>query len=198
MKMKEEQLRLRKSMNPYEKSETKKSVKQIVNTFVPFILLWYIAYLGLSVSVWLMIPPAVVAAGFLVRIFIIFHDCCHNSFFKSRKANVILGNISGIMTLFPFKQWQHSHNVHHAGSGNLDKRGVGDMWMLTVEEYYQASKWTRIQYRLYRNPLVMFGIGPIYAFLISNRFNRKNAGKKERRNTYFTNAAIAAIWALMC
>lgn len=197
MKMKEEQLRLRKSMNPYEKSETTKSIKQIVNTFVPFILLWYLAYLGLSVSVWLMIPPAVVAAGFLVRIFIIFHDCCHNSFFKSRKANVVLGNISGIMTLFPFKQWQHSHNVHHAGSGNLDKRGVGDMWMLTVEEYYQASKWVRIQYRLYRNPLIMFGIGPIYAFLISNRFNRQNAGKKERRNTYFTNIAILAVCALM-
>lgn len=198
MKMKEEQLRLRKSMNPYEKAETTASIKQIINTFVPFFLLWYIAYLFLSVSIWLVIPVAVVAAGFLVRIFIIFHDCCHNSFFRNRKANVILGNISGILTLFPFKQWQHSHNVHHAGSGNLDKRGIGDMWMLTVDEYYAASKWTRLQYRLYRNPLVMFGIGPIFAFLIANRFNRKNAGKKERRNTYFTNAAIAALWGIMC
>ena len=198
MKLTEKQVKLRKSVNPYEKAETLASVKQLINTFIPFFLLWYVAYEFLSISFWLMLPVAVVAAGFLTRIFIIFHDCCHNSFFRNRRANVIVGNVSGVLTLFPFKQWQHSHNVHHAGSGNLDKRGVGDIWMLTVDEYYAAPLSTRLKYRIYRNPLVLFGLGPVYAFLIANRFNRKGAGKKERMNTYGINLAIALVAAGMC
>ncbi len=198
MKISEKQVKLRKSINPYEKSETRASIKQLVNTFVPFFFLWYVAYELLSISVWLMLPVAVVAAGFLTRIFIIFHDCCHNSFFRNHRANVIVGNIAGVLTLFPFRQWQHSHNVHHAGSGNLDKRGVGDIWMLTVDEYYAAPLATRLKYRLYRNPLVMFGLGPIYAFLIANRFNKKGARKKERMNTYGINLAIVLLVTGMC
>lgn len=131
------------------------------------------------------------AGGFLVRIFIIFHDCCHKSFFKSRTANEIIGTITGILTCCPYHQWKHSHSVHHASSGNLNKRGVGDIWTLTVKEYASSSKLRRLVYRLYRNPFVMFLIGPIYIFLIDYRFNRKRAGWKERLNTYITNLSIA-------
>ncbi|RFU63707.1 fatty acid desaturase [Peribacillus glennii] len=189
---------LRKFVAPFEKSETNKSIRQIFNTIVPFFLLWFLAYQSLSISYFLTLGLAVVAAGFLVRVFIIFHDCCHYSFFKNRNANKVLGTITGIMTLFPYSQWQHDHAVHHASSGNLDKRGTGDIWVLTVDEYRAAPFWTRLGYRLYRNPLIMFGLGPIYVFLITNRFNRKGARRNERLNTYLTNVAIVILVALLC
>ena len=138
------------------------------------------------------------AAGFLVRVFIIFHDCCHHSFFKSRKLNKVLGTITGILTFFPYYQWQHDHAVHHATSSNLDKRGTGDIWVLTVDEYVAAPFWLRFSYRFYRNPFVMFVIGPIYVFLFKNRFNRKNARTKERLNTYLTNISIAFLVTILC
>ncbi|PLR89136.1 fatty acid desaturase [Bacillus sp. T33-2] len=189
---------LRKQVAPYEKSNTRDSIIQIVNTIVPFVLLWYLAYLSLDISYFLSLGISVVAAGFLVRIFIIFHDCCHHSFFKNRKANKVLGTITGILTMHPYEQWQHDHSVHHATSSNLDKRGTGDIWVLTVEEYLQASFWTRLAYRLYRNPFVMFVVGPVYVFLIKNRFNRKGARKKERINLYITNIAIVTLIGLLC
>ncbi|WNS77490.1 fatty acid desaturase [Bacillus sp. DTU_2020_1000418_1_SI_GHA_SEK_038] len=195
---KQKQINLRKQMAPYEKANLKASVWQMINTLIPFGVLWFIAYKSLSVSYLLTLAIAVVAAGFLVRIFIIFHDCCHYSFFKNRTANKIVGTITGVITIFPFSQWQHDHSVHHATSSNLDKRGVGDIWMLTVDEYIAASFWQRLGYRLYRNPLVMFGLGPIYQFLIVNRFNRKGARMKERLNTYLTNISIVALYSVMC
>lgn len=188
---------LRKQIAPFEKSTTKESVWQIINTLVPFITLWYLAYISLSVSYWLAIVPIVIAAGFLTRIFIIFHDCTHHSFFKNRGANRIVGTAMGVLTIFPFDQWGHEHSVHHATSGNLDKRGTGDIWTLTVEEYLEAPLRLRLAYRFYRNPLVMFGIGPIYVFVFKNRFNRKGAKKKERMNTYLTNFLIVALIGLL-
>jgi acyl-lipid omega-6 desaturase (Delta-12 desaturase) len=189
---------LRKQIAPFEQSTTKQSIWQIINTLGPFIILWYLAYISLSVSYWLALIPAVFAAGFLTRIFIIFHDCTHHSFFKDRRANRIVGTIMGVLTLFPFDQWGHEHSVHHATSGNLDKRGTGDIWTLTVDEYLAAPFKLRFAYRFYRNPLVMFGLGPIYVFLLKNRFNRKGARKKEKNNTYLTNALIAVLATLLC
>jgi acyl-lipid omega-6 desaturase (Delta-12 desaturase) len=189
---------LRKQIAHYEKSNTEDSVWQLINTIVPFLLLWSLAYQSLSISYLLTLVLAVIAAGFLTRIFIIFHDCCHYSFFKNRLANKILGTITGILTLFPYSQWQHSHSVHHATSSNLDKRGTGDIWVLTVDEYLAAPLWLRLSYRMYRNPLVMFGLGPIYVFLITNRFNRKGARLKERVNTYITNLSIISLAGLLC
>jgi omega-6 fatty acid desaturase (delta-12 desaturase) len=189
---------LRKQIAPFEQSTTKQSIWQIINTLGPFIILWYLAYISLSVSYWLALIPAVFAAGFLTRIFIIFHDCTHHSFFKDRRANRIVGTIMGVLTLFPFDQWGHEHSVHHATSGNLDKRGTGDIWTLTVDEYLAAPFKLRFAYRFYRNPLVMFGLGPIYVFLLKNRFNRKGARKKEKNNTYLTNALIVVLAALLC
>jgi acyl-lipid omega-6 desaturase (Delta-12 desaturase) len=184
---------LRKQIASFEKSTTKKSIWQIINTFVPFIILWYLAYESLAVSYWLALVPILLAAGFLVRTFIIFHDCTHYSFFKSRRANRIIGTITGVLTLFPFERWGHEHSIHHATSGNLDKRGTGDIWTLTVNEYLAAPLKLRLAYRFYRNPFVMFGLGPIFVFLLKNRFNRKGARKKERLNTYLTNILIVAL-----
>ncbi|TDF94470.1 fatty acid desaturase [Paenibacillus piri] len=188
----------RKDIAPYERPHMKHSVWQIINTVVPFIMLWYAAYWSLSVSYWITLPITVAAGGFLVRIFIIFHDCCHKSFFKSRMANDVVGTLTGILTCCPYYQWRYSHTVHHATSGNLDKRGVGDIWTLTVEEYVASSTVRRFFYRLYRNPLLMFCLGPVYIFLIDYRFNRKRASFKERINTYITNIGIAGIAALLC
>lgn len=165
---------------------------------MPFIILWYLAYKSLSVSYWLALVPSLLAAGFMTRVFIIFHDCTHHSFFRSRRVNRIVGTCMGVLTLFPFDQWGHEHSVHHATSGNLDKRGTGDIWTLTVNEYLAAPFRLRLAYRLYRNPFVMFGLGPIYVFLLKNRFNRKGARKKERMNTYLTNVLIVALVGLLC
>lgn len=188
---------LRKQVSPYENATTKESVWQLINTVVPFLALWYLAYISLSVSPWLSLAPIVIAAGFLVRIFIIFHDCTHYSFFKSRRANRIVGTVMGVLTIFPFEKWGHDHSIHHATSGNLDKRGTGDIWTLTVEEYVKVPLKIRVAYRFYRNPFVMFGLGPIFEFVIKNRFNHKGAKKKERMNTYLTNVLIITLIGLV-
>jgi acyl-lipid omega-6 desaturase (Delta-12 desaturase) len=189
---------LKKQVAPFEKGTTKESILQLINTVIPFIILWILAYQSLSVSYWLALVPMVIAAGFLTRIFIIFHDCTHYNFFKSRRTNRIVGTALGVITVFPFDQWGHEHTVHHATSGNLDKRGTGDIWTLTVDEYRAAPLKLRLAYRFYRNPIVMFVLGPVWVFLIKNRFNRKGARKKERMNTYLVNAIIVAVIALLC
>ncbi len=188
---------LKKDVAPFEESNTRTSIIQMINTLGPLIGLWYLSYLSLSVSYWLTFPLLVLTAGFTVRTFIIFHDCCHQSFFKHKLANDIIGTITGVLTLVPYQQWKRSHSIHHATSSNLDKRGTGDMWLMTVKEYAEAGLWQKIKYRVYRNPLVMFGIGPIATFLIEYRFNRRAARKEERINTYITNVSIAGLYALL-
>jgi len=192
------QKQLTKQVAAFAQPDTKNSLIQLFNTFIPFFGLWFLAYLSLDVSYLLTLGITVIAAGFLTRIFIIFHDCCHLSFFKQKRHNHILGFLTGVLTLFPYLQWQHSHSIHHATSSNLDKRGTGDIWLLTVNEYKAAPLRTKIAYRLYRNPFIMFILGPIYVFLITNRFNKKGARRKERVNTYLTNLAIAALAAVCC
>ncbi|MDN7246642.1 fatty acid desaturase [Planococcus shenhongbingii] len=193
----EKTAQLRKFVAPFEKADVKASVRQIANTIPPFILFWFLAYQALDVSIWLTIALSAVAAGFVIRTFIIFHDCTHGSFFKNKKANAVVGTITGIMTLFAYEKWKREHSIHHASSGNLDKRGVGDIWVMTIEEYVEASKWERFKYRMYRNPLVMFGFGPLFLVLISSRFNRKDARKKERNNTYLINISLVVIYSLL-
>jgi omega-6 fatty acid desaturase (delta-12 desaturase) len=188
---------LKKDAAPYEKTDTKASIRQVLNTLPPLILLWYVSYLSLSVSYWLTIPFLILTAGFMVRTFILFHDCCHQSFFNSRRANDILGTITGILTLVPYRQWKRTHSIHHATSSNLDKRGVGDMWIMTVNEYAEASIWRRLYYRIYRNPVVMFGLGPILVFMIEYRFNHKGVRRQERINTYITNLGIIGLYAAL-
>src|ERR1700730_7977969 len=143
---KEEHDNWKKNIAPYEKSYVRHSVWQLVNTMIPFFILWYLAYVSLSVSYLLTLALAIPAAGFLIRIFIIFHDCCHQSFFRSRRINAIVGTITGILTCCPYYQWRYTHSVHHATSSNLNRRGTGDIWTLTVDEYLSLSPVRRMVY----------------------------------------------------
>ncbi|MCK5676656.1 MAG: fatty acid desaturase [Verrucomicrobia bacterium] len=144
-------------------------------------------------SYWITLALAVPTAGFLVRIFIIFHDCCHSSYFKSSLTNTLVGYCTGILTSTPFRDWGKAHISHHATAGNLDRRGVGDIWTLTVEEYITAPKLKRIIYRIFRHPLFMFGVGPSYVFLVFHRFSQKGIQHKGRLSVYITNLALLAL-----
>ena len=135
-------------------------------------------------------PLAILAGAFLVRVFIIFHDCGHGSFFKSRKANDILGFITGVLTFTPYHHWRWEHAAHHATSGDLDRRGMGDIWTLTVQEYLESSRWKRFAYRLARNPVVLFVLAPLFLFLVKHRFPKARASRRERHSVYWTNLAI--------
>jgi len=145
----------------YQQSSTWRALWQVTNTFVPFIALWCAMYFALQLSWWLVVPLAILAAGFLVRIFIIFHDCGHGSFFKSQRANNVMGFISGVLTFTPYFHWRWEHSIHHATSGDLDRRGTGDVWTMTVQEYLESSRWKRFACRLARNPVVLFGLAPL-------------------------------------
>lgn len=185
--------KLRKDVAPFAKAERRKSIMQMVNTLAPLLIAWVAGFYLLQFSPWLTVACSVVAAGFVVRTFIIFHDCTHGSFFKSKKANDYVGFVTGVLTSFPYEKWKREHTIHHATSSNLDKRGIGDIDMLTIDEYMEKSKLGRFGYRLYRNPLVMFGLGPIYMVLLLNRFNRSDAKKKERINTHLTTVTMVAV-----
>ena len=163
---------------------------QLVNTLGPFAAIWYLMYLSMSWSMWLVFPLAVLAGLFLIRIFIIFHDCGHGSFFKSRLANDIVGFITGVLTFTPYYHWRWEHSIHHASAGALDRRGTGDVWTMTVEEYLKSSRWKRFAYRLARNPFVLFGIAPVFLFLIQQRFSASKANPRERWSVYWMNLAI--------
>ena len=174
----------------FQAPSTPRATWQIVNTMVPYAALWYLMFHTLAVSWWLTIPLAVLAGAFLVRVFIIFHDCGHGSFLKSRAADDFWGFVCGMLTFTPYYHWRWEHSLHHASSGDLDRRGIGDVWTMTVQEYLESSRWKRFAYRLARNPIVLFGIAPFYLFFIRNRFPKANANRRERSSVYWMNLAI--------
>lgn len=174
-----------------------RAVWQMVNTLVPFFACWAAMYFTVHTSL-LLTSLLVVLAGLLsVRIFIIFHDCGHGSFLKSRTANDTIGFICGMLTFTPYFHWRWEHALHHATSGDLDRRGVGDIWTLTVDEYLASSRLKRLAYRFMRNPIVLFGIGPLYLFLIQMRIPSKKASRRDRNSVWFMNAAIVAYMVAM-
>ncbi|MDP2653071.1 MAG: fatty acid desaturase [Candidatus Omnitrophota bacterium] len=177
----------------YQKPRLARSVWQLVNTLVPYAVLWVLMYHSLSVSYWITLALAVFAAGLMVRIFIIFHDCGHGAFFNSLRANNLWGFITGVLTFTPYDFWRHEHAQHHAAAGNLDKRGFGDVWTMTVKEYLKASRWTRIKYRFVRNPVCLFLIGPAILFLVIHRIPWTYGGERGRRGTHLTNLGILAV-----
>jgi omega-6 fatty acid desaturase (delta-12 desaturase) len=181
-------------VKPYQTPDNWRSIWQIANTLIPYFALWYAMYLSLSVSYALTLALSVVQAGFMIRTFIIMHDCGHGSFFKSQRANHIVGTICGILTNAPYHQWTREHAIHHATSGDLNRRGTGDVNTLTVKEYLALSKLGKLKYRLYRNPLITFGIGPHYIFLFWSRFVGPHSGARERNNVYLTNVALYSLW----
>jgi omega-6 fatty acid desaturase (delta-12 desaturase) len=181
----------------YQQPSLWRSVFQIVNSLVPYVALWVLMYWSLTVSYWLTLPLAVLAGGFMVRLFIIHHDCGHGSFFKSRAANDICGFITGVITFTPYHFWRWEHAVHHAGSGDLDRRDLGSVWTMTVQEYLEAPLWKRVTYRLVRNPFVLLVLIPSILFLILHRFASARASKRDRWSVYWTNAAILAVAAVL-
>ncbi len=185
--------KLQTLLAPYSKPDLKRSIRQMAGTFVPYVALWYLMYLSLSVSYWLTLALAIPTAGFMVRIFIIFHDCGHGSFFKSSRANNFWGLVTGFLVYTPYYEWRHAHAVHHATAGNLDKKGTGDVWTLTTEEYRNASKGVKFGYRIYRNPLILFTVGAMISFLFLNRFTFKITDKKDRLSVHVTNLAVVGM-----
>jgi acyl-lipid omega-6 desaturase (Delta-12 desaturase) len=174
----------------YNSPDLRKSIWQICNSVIPYIFMWYIMYRSLAYPYWVTLLLSVLASGFLIRIFIIFHDCGHRSFFKLTRTNNFVGIIMGILAFTPFFRWHHQHWIHHATSANLDKRGIGDVWTMTVGEYLRSSKWEKFSYRSFRNPFFMYTIGPLLVVLVQNRFTKKKMTGLEKRNSYFTNIML--------
>ncbi len=191
---------LRRSLRPFQTPDTSRSVFEFGLTIVLFALAWAAMAVALSYELgWLYAALILPAAGLLLRLFMVQHDCGHGSFFATRNANDWVGRIVGVLTLTDYEHWRRSHAIHHATSGNLDRRGVGDIDTLTVAEYRARSRWGRLRYRLYRNPLVMFGIGPSYVFLLQGRLpvGFMRSGRALWLSTMGTNLGIAAVAALL-
>jgi len=183
----------------YRSPDQFRSLFELGITLGPYILLWVAMWTARDVSYWITLALAVPAAGFLVRLFMIQHDCGHGAFLPRRAANDWIGRVLGVLTLTPYDYWRHSHAVHHATSGNLDNRGIGDIETLTVREYLDLSRWGRLRYRLYRHPAVLFGLGPVYLFALQFRLpiGLMRKGWRPWVSTMATNVAIAALVATL-
>ena len=180
---------------PYAKRDARKAVWQLIDTLLPYAAPWVLMIFLVrnGYPYWVTLALAIVAGGLLVRIFIFFHDGCHGSFFASRRANALLGYATGILVFTAFDDWRRAHGTHHATFGDLDRRGTGDVWTMTVAEYRAAPRRTRLAYRFFRNPLVLFGPGPLVLFLIINRFPTAGAKRRDRISVIATDLAIAAV-----
>jgi omega-6 fatty acid desaturase (delta-12 desaturase) len=185
-------------LDRYAQPQLNRSLLDLATSIVPYVLLLAAMFALLHVSVWLSLVLAVPAAGFLIRAFIVFHDCTHGSFMRSRRANRLVGVVTGLLVWMPFRGWQHEHAVHHATAGDLDRRGVGDIKTLTVAEYVSLPLWRRVGYRLFRNPIVMFGAGWLLVLVLKPRFVPRGSRPSVRNSILGTNLAVAAVVATMC
>jgi omega-6 fatty acid desaturase (delta-12 desaturase) len=174
----------------FQKPCNKTAIGQLFNTVVPVVGLWFLIWYTLGISWWLTLGLAALNGLFYLRLFIIFHDCGHGSFFTSQRANHVLGMIIGPLFLTSYWHWRWEHAVHHSTTGHLDKRGTGDVWTLTVREYLEATRWKKIAYRLVRNPVVLFVLAPMFLFYVLERLPAKKAPQRERYSVYFTNLVL--------
>jgi acyl-lipid omega-6 desaturase (Delta-12 desaturase) len=184
----------------YRQPNSLRSIAELVITVLPLPALWIAAWFAFTLGhAWVSLLIAIPAAGFLVRLFMIQHDCGHGSFFSHRHANDWVGRVIGVLTLTPYDFWRRTHAIHHATAGNLDHRGIGDIDTLTVREYRGLSYWARLKYRCYRHPLVMFGIGPAYLFLLQYRLpiGLMRGGWQPWASTMATNLAITSAGAIL-
>ncbi len=177
----------------YNKPDNRKSWWQVINSAGSYIVMWILMIWSLKYSYWITLVLAVPAAGFLVRTFIIFHDCGHGSFFRSKRLNAIVGVITGLLVFTPYHRWHRDHHIHHQTVGNLDKRGIGDVATLTVDEYRNRSWWQRFPYRLYRNPFFLFCLAPLLLFVVLYRFPKKYMSVREHVYVQLTNLALVLI-----
>jgi omega-6 fatty acid desaturase (delta-12 desaturase) len=180
----------------YAQPDLPRSLWQTANTLIPYLALFYISIRSLEFSFWLTLPLSILTAGFMVRAFIIFHDCGHGSFFKSQRGNDLLGIVTGILAFTPYYRWKHNHAIHHATAGDLDRRGTGDVYTMTVQEYLDVSWWRKFGYRVMRNPIAMFLVGPLLIFVIVERIPPAK-GKREIASVWWTNLALAVIVTVM-
>ena len=187
--------RWREVVARYQKPSVGRASWQVFNTLVPYVGAWVLMYFSVKVSWMLTLPLAVLAGGLLIRTFILFHDCCHGSFFKSQTANDALGQVTGLLTLTPYFHWRWEHSLHHATSSNLTRRGVGDIWTMTVKEYRESPIWKRLSYRIIRNPFTLFGVGPLVLFFFLHRFARPSAPRRERLSVYFNTLGVSFMFA---
>ena len=189
-----------RKVSVYRTPNTVRGAAEFVITVVPFALLWFATYSALEAGyIWLYALLLLPTVGFLVRLFLIQHDCGHQAFFANQAANNTIGRLISVLTITPYDHWRHAHSIHHATSGNLAKRGVGDVDTITVAEYQARSRWTRLRYRLYRNPAVMFGIGPFFIFVLQHRLPAgfMRSGWRPWASTMGTNVGIVCISALL-
>jgi omega-6 fatty acid desaturase (delta-12 desaturase) len=179
----------------YRKPDNQKAIWQLANTLIPYFCLWYLMILAINLgaSYALLAVLACLAAAFLVRIFILFHDCVHGSFFRSKHANSFFGYLLGVLVFTSFDDWRSSHLKHHRTYANLDMRGFGDIWTMTLSEYKNSTKKKQLQYRLYRNPLILIGLGALFNFLLSNRLPTRKVKRKELMSVVLTNLLIIGI-----
>jgi acyl-lipid omega-6 desaturase (Delta-12 desaturase) len=183
-----------KMLEPYQHPQLRRSLGQLANTLLPYLALWVLMIFSLRISYWLTLVLMLPAAGFLMRLFIIFHDCGHGSFFESKKANSWVGFWLGVLSFTPSDNWWHDHEIHHYTSGDLDRRGVGDVPTLTVEEYRQSSAWKRLVYRCIRHPLGLLLVGPVIVFFFTHRFPTPKSGRRERLSVIYQDIALLAIF----
>jgi len=188
----------RRSLLPYAQPDLRRSLTQILTSVVPYIALWIVMYRLIGISLTAVLLLAIPAAGFQVRTFILFHDCSHGSFLPSKRGNRWLGAVLGLLVLAPYRRWSHDHAIHHATSGDLDRRGVGDIPTLTLTEYAARSWRGRLAYRLFRNPVIMFGIGPILAMMIGPRIASRAQRPRLRHSVLGTDVAIALVVGGLC
>jgi acyl-lipid omega-6 desaturase (Delta-12 desaturase) len=185
-------------LDRYAEPRLGRSLLDLGTSVVPYFVVLAAMFFAVRVSVLLVLVLAPLAAGFLIRAFIVFHDCTHGSFLRSRRGNNVLGVAVGLLVWMPFRAWQHEHAVHHATSGDLDRRGVGDIKTLTVAEYRALPVRRRVGYRLFRNPLVMFGLGWLLVLVLKPRFVPRGARRRVRNSVLGTNLALAVIVAALC
>jgi omega-6 fatty acid desaturase (delta-12 desaturase) len=188
----------RETLAPYEQANRARALLDLATSVIPYLALSVAMYAALSISYLLALAVAIPTAIFLVRTFIVFHDCSHGSFLGSRRANAWLGMALGLLLYSPFLRWRHDHAVHHASSGDLERRGVGDIRMLTVAEYLALPWRGRLGYRLLRNPLLMFVLGPIVAMIVGPRIVARGARPRMRRSVIATNVALAVLVGGLC
>jgi acyl-lipid omega-6 desaturase (Delta-12 desaturase) len=186
------------TLAPYARPHLGRSLLDLATSVLPYVALLVAMYWALGVSYLLVLLLAIPASGFLMRTFILFHDCSHGSFLSSRKANLWLGTALGLFVYSPFLRWRHDHAIHHATSGDLDRRGGGDVRTLTVDEYLALAPRAQLAYRLFRNPLVMFSVGPIVALVIGPRMIARSARPRMRRSVIGTNIALAVLVGALC
>jgi omega-6 fatty acid desaturase (delta-12 desaturase) len=191
---------LRQILRPYGRPSNARGIAELIFTLLPLLVLWTAAWLTFVLGYWwVTLLIAIPSAGFLVRLFMIQHDCGHGAFFTRRSANDWVGRIIGVLTLTPYDFWRRTHAIHHANAGNLDVRGIGDVDTLTVREFLARSRWGRLRYRIYRHPIVMFGIGPAFLFILQQRLpvGLFRAGWQPWLSTMLTNAAITLLVAVL-